>query len=233
MGWCVMAWQVVVIAALACGLAYDMSLRVRARRRSGASEEAELQGIENWRTFYERAGTEFERARRYGHAFTLAYFDVDDFKEVSARFGHELAEGMLRALAECARRSLRSSDVLGRLGSDAFALLLPETDSDAADAVVRKLRQELDDASFDTGLPLTISGGVVSCLQPVESLEAVIGAADRLLAGAREAGMGTVWSEVIAPQPLEGFEPARLRRPHRQPPAFDVTMPPRRRSRDG
>ncbi len=108
-----------------------------------------LYGIENWRTFYELAGAEFERARRYGHPFTLAYFDVDDFKEVNARFGHELAEGMLAALAECTHRSLRSSDVIGRLGSDAF-------------------------------------------------------------------------------------EPARLRRPHRQPPAFDVPMPPPgRRHRGG
>jgi diguanylate cyclase (GGDEF)-like protein len=222
-----MAWQAFVIAALTVALAYDVFLRTRARRRAGAAGDADgLQGIENWRTFYELAGVEFERARRYGHPFTLAYFDVDDFKEVNSRFGHELAEGMLRALSECARRSLRSSDVIGRLGSDAFALLLPETDSDAAEVVIRKLREELDGTSRDTGLPLAISGGVVTCLQPVESLEAVIGAADRLLAGARDAGGGTVWSEVIAPQPLEGFEPARLRRPQRQPPAFDVPMPP-------
>jgi diguanylate cyclase (GGDEF)-like protein len=228
-----MGWQAVGIAVLASALAYDLYLRARQRRSTGPPGAEELQGLENWRTFYDLAGVEFERARRHGRPFTLAYFDVDDFEEMKARFGDELAEGMLWALAECARRSLRSTDVIGRLGSDAFALLLPETDSDAAGAVVQKFQRELHGASHDTGLPLTISGGVVTCLQPVESLEAVIGAADRLLAGARDAGMGTVWSEVIAPQPLEGFEPARLRRRHRQPPAFDVTMPrPRGRPRD-
>ena len=229
-----MAWYVVVIAALALGLAYDLYLRARARHRERASRVDELKGIENWRVFYELAGTEFERARRYGHPFTLAYFDLDDFKEVNAHFGHEVADAMLAALAACGRGSLRASDALGRLGSDAFGLLLPETGPDAAAAALRKLQVALEDASCETGLPLTISGGVVTCLQPAESLEAVIGAADRLLSGAREAGMGSMWSEVIAPQPLEGFEPARLRRPERQPPAFEMPLPPpRRRQRGG
>jgi diguanylate cyclase (GGDEF)-like protein len=221
-----MAWQAVVITLLALALAGDLYLRARARTGKRASEDDELRGIETWRTFYDRAGTEFERARRYGHPFTLAYFDLDDFKEVDARFGYELSEAMLRALAACARRSLRASDLLGRLGSDAFALLLAETGSEGTTAVIGKLQEALQQESEETGLPLTISGGVVTSLQPAESLEAVIGAADRLLAGARAAGMGTVWSEVIAPQPVEGFEPARLRRPHRQPPGFDVPMPP-------
>jgi diguanylate cyclase (GGDEF)-like protein len=228
-----MAWYVVVIALLAVGLGYDLYLRARARHKERASRVEELRGIENWRAFYELAGAEFERARRYGHPFTLAYFDLDDFKEVNDRFGHELADAMLRALAECGRRSLRASDALGRLGSDAFGLLLPETGLDAAAAALRKLQRALEEASSEMGLPLTISGGVVTCLQPAESLEAVIGAADRLLTGARGAGMGSLWCEVIAPQPLEGFEPVRLRRRERQPPAFEMPMPPPRRQRGG
>jgi diguanylate cyclase (GGDEF)-like protein len=222
-----MAWYTMVIALLALALAYDLYLR--GRPRGPASRADELEGIENWRTFYDRADVEFERARRYGHPFSLCYFDLDDFAEVSERFGQDVAEGMLRALAESARASIRSSDLLGRLGSDAFALLLPEAGSDAAEAVLRKLGQALGDASLGNGLPLTITGAVVTCLPPAESLEAVIGAAHRLLSGARSAGNGTVWCEVIAPQPVEGFEPARLRRPQRQPPAFDVPMPPRLR----
>jgi hypothetical protein len=92
--------------------------------------------------------------------------------------------------------------------------------------VIRKLQQSVRDAAEETALPLSISGGVVTCLQPAESLEAVIGAADRLLSGAKGAGNDSFWSEVIAPQPLEGFEPVRLRRPFRLPPGFDLPMPP-------
>jgi diguanylate cyclase (GGDEF)-like protein len=118
------------------------------------------------------------------------------------------------------------SDVVARLGGDTFAVLLPEAGPEAAGTVIRKLQQSVRDAAEETALPLSISGGVVTCLQPAESLEAVIGAADRLLSGAKGAGNDSFWSEVIAPQPLEGFEPVRLRRPFRLPPGFDLPMPP-------
>src|SRR5207245_10241845 len=94
----------------------------------------------------------------------------------------------------------------------------------AAGAAVKKLQQTLQELSEATGLPLTVSGGVVTCLQPAESLEAAIGAADRLLHGAKAAGRDTFWSEVIMPQPIEGFEPTRLRAAYRGPPGFDIPM---------
>jgi diguanylate cyclase (GGDEF)-like protein len=225
-----MAWQTVVIAALALALACDLYLRGRAllkdraRARTGA-----LTWHENRRAFYELAGREFERARRYDHPFTLGYFDLDDYEEVADRFSPLTAEEMLRLVAGSARSSIRANDVVARLGGDTFAVLLPEAGPEAADTVIRKLQQSVREASHETALPLSISGGVVTCLQPAESLEAVIGAADRLQSGARGAGGDNFWCEVIAPQPLEAFEPARLRRPFRLPPGFDLPMPPLRR----
>ena len=221
-----MAWHTVVIAVLALALACDLYLRGRALFKEHGRARGLLTWNENRRAFYELAGREFERARRYDHPFTLAYFDLDDYQEVAERFSSLTAEEMLRLVAESARRSIRASDVVARLGGDAFALMLPEAGPDAADAVIRKLRQSVRDAADDTALPLSICGGVVTCLQPAESLEAVIGAADRLLSGAKGAGDDTFWCEVIAPQPLEAFEPARLRRPFRLPPGFDMPMPP-------
>lgn len=222
-----MPWHTVVIAVLALALGCDLYLRGRALLQNRARARAgALTWNENRQAFYELAGNEFERARRYDHPFTLGYFDLEDYTEVADRFGHPVAEGMLRLVAESARRSIRASDVVARLGGDTFGMLLPEAGPEAAGSVIRKLQQSVRDASDDTALPLSISGGVVTCLQPAESLEAVIGAADRLLSGAKDAGNGSFWSEVIAPQPLEGFEPARLRRPFRLPPSFDVPMPP-------
>src|SRR6059058_4377743 len=221
-----MAWHTVVIAALALALACDLYLRGRALLKEHRRARGLLTWNENRRAFYEVAGREFERARRYDHPFTLAYFDLDDYQEVAERFSSLTAEEMLRLVAESARRSIRASDVVARLGGDAFALMLPEAGPDAADAVIRKLQGSVRDESRETALPLSISGGVVTCLQPAESLEAVIGAADRLLSGAKGAGNDTFWCEVIAPQPLEAFEPARLRRALRQPPGFDVSVPP-------
>ena len=222
-----MAWNIAVVAALLLALGYIGFLHLRAYRRERALTRTDsLTHVENRRAFYEDAGREFERARRYNHPFTLAYFDVDDFKEVSDRFGHQLGDGILCLVAETARDSIRASDLVARLGADQFAVLLPEAGVDAASAVIRKLQEALRHGSLVTGLPLTVSGGVVTCLPPAESLEAVIGTADQLLLGAKSTGRDTFWSEVVAPQPLEGFEPARLRRPWRLPPSFDVPMPP-------
>ena len=230
-----MAWHTLVIAVLAVALACDLYLRGRGLLKGrGRAITDPPTWNENRRTFYELAGGEFERARRYDHPFTLGYFDLDDYQEVAERVGLLTAEEMLRLVAESARRSIRGTDVVARLGCDTFALLLPEAGPEAADAVIRKLQQAVREASHETALPLSISGGVVTCLQPAESLEAVIGAADRLLSGAKTAGDDTIWCEVIAPQPLEAFEPARLRRPFRIPPGFDIPMPPlSRRQRDG
>lgn len=222
-----MAWHVGIIAALVLVLGYVLLLHWRVLRRERALAHTDgLTGVDNRRTFYEIAGREFERSRRYGHAFTLAFFDVDDFKEVNERAGPHAGDGILRLVAEATRRSIRASDVLARLGSAEFALLLPETQTAAAHAVVEKLRNALRDASRDTALPLTISGGVVTCLQPAESLEHTIGAADRLLYDAKRVGKDKFAYEVVMPQPLEGFEPARFRRAHRLPPSFDAPMPP-------
>src|SRR5205809_415705 len=98
--------------------------------------------------------------------------DLDDYKEVAAPFSALTAEGMLQWVAESALRSIRASDVVARLGGDSFAVLLPGASPEAADTVIRKLQQSLRDASQETALPLCISGGVVTCVQPAESLEA-------------------------------------------------------------
>src|SRR5882672_9582255 len=116
-----MAWHTVVLAVLALALACDLYLRGRALlKERGRARTGMLTWHENRRAFYELAGREFERARRYDHPFTLGYFDIDDFKEVADRFSLLTAEGMLRLVAESASRSIRASDVVARLGGDSF-----------------------------------------------------------------------------------------------------------------
>src|SRR5206468_4416584 len=108
------------------------------RGREGFTERGRARGLLTWnenrRAFYGLAGREFEGARRYDHACPLGYFDLDDYEEVAERFSPLTAEEMLRLVAESARRSIRASDVVARLGGDAFALMLPEAGPDAADA---------------------------------------------------------------------------------------------------
>ena len=98
-----------VIALLALALVCDLYLRGRALLKAHGRAGGRLTWNENRRAFYELAGREFERARRYDHPFTLGYFDVDDYKEVADRFSYPTAEEMLRLVAESARRSIRAS----------------------------------------------------------------------------------------------------------------------------
>ncbi|PYP15913.1 MAG: GGDEF domain-containing protein, partial [Gemmatimonadetes bacterium] len=139
-----MAWNIAALAALLLALGYIgfLHYRVYVRERALARTD-DLTRIDNRRAFYENASREFERARRYNHPFTLAYFDADDFRELNVRFGQQVADGVLRLIAETAREAIRASDLVARLGADQFALLLPEAGADAASAVIRKLQQAL------------------------------------------------------------------------------------------
>src|SRR2546423_11943865 len=159
-----MAWHTVVIAVLALALACDLYLRGRALLKEHGRARGLLTWKENRRPFYELAGREFERARRYDHPFTLGYFDLDDYEEVAERFSPLTAEEMLRLVAESARHSIRASDVVARLGGDAFAVLLPEAGPEAAHAVIRKLRQSVREPADETAPPPSICGGGVTGL---------------------------------------------------------------------
>ncbi len=98
-----------------------------------------LTGLKNRRGFTAAATVEFDRARRHGHPLTIAFIDLDDFKLVNDRMGHEAGDGVLVDVAKVFRRRLRGVDVAARLGGDEFALLLPETDADQATALLQSL----------------------------------------------------------------------------------------------
>ncbi|HTC77354.1 MAG TPA: diguanylate cyclase, partial [Terriglobales bacterium] len=130
------------------GHALDITELVRAQQAVRASEEqlaaalaAEkelsrsdpLTGLPNRRAFYEVALAEADRARRYRHPLSLAYLDVDNFKQVNDDYGHDAGDELLVRVAEVLRRNLRNNDIVARLGGDEFAMLLPETPASATD----------------------------------------------------------------------------------------------------
>src|SRR5688572_3286641 len=122
----------VVLALAAIGA---LSWAIMALRRSVARERRlaridDVTGVRNARAFHEAAGAEIERARRYQHPFSVAVVDL------GTRVGDEL----VRAAAAAMRTALRATDVVARLGRDAFILLLPATPAAAARIVLDKLR---------------------------------------------------------------------------------------------
>jgi len=99
-----------------------------------------LTGLYNRRFFDDYFEKELNRSIRYSHRLALVVFDLHRFKEVNDRFGHPQGDVMLQMLATTLRKSMRTSDYAFRLGGDEFALLLPQSDTEQATALSRRLR---------------------------------------------------------------------------------------------
>ncbi len=105
-----------------------------------------LTGLYNRRFFEEYFERELNRARRYGQSLALVILDLHRFKEVNDRYGHPQGDQLLQAAASTLRQSLRSSDYAFRIGGDEFALLLPQSDTEQATALSRRIRAIYDTA---------------------------------------------------------------------------------------
>lgn len=148
-----------------------------------------LTGVRNARSYRESVSAEIERAKRYRHPFSVAYLDLDDFKAVNDRFGHNRGDRLLQLVASTVRSNLRTSDVVARLGGDEFALLLPETDYDSAQAVLRKIQDLLVQRMRRCGFLVTCSIGAVTFpCAPAASVEELIRRADACMYEAKRRG---------------------------------------------
>ncbi len=101
----------------------------------------ELTGLHNRRFFLERWEREYERAKRYSRPLVCLMIDVNGFKQVNDRLGHQTGDVVLQQVARELKTMLRQSDLLARLGGDEFVIALPETSSAQAGLVADKLRQ--------------------------------------------------------------------------------------------
>lgn len=104
-----------------------------------------LTGLYNRRAFEERLRQEISRCRRVpGATFTLALFDLDDFKQLNDTLGHLAGDELLKRVAETLKTTLRDHDVVCRTGGDEFVIILPDTGRDAAQRAVARVLAQLD-----------------------------------------------------------------------------------------
>lgn len=126
---------------------------------------------------------------------SVVMLDLDHFKQLNDRFGHQAGDEALRLFADAARRHLRQSDTLGRTGGEEFCLVLPRTDSEAACTIAERLRQLIEDIIIPAApaARLTVSAGVAttSGVRPADR-EALLKAADEALYAAKRAGRNRV-----------------------------------------
>jgi diguanylate cyclase (GGDEF)-like protein len=135
----------------------------------------------NKRGFVELAEREIYRATRSGYALTIVFLDVDNFKTINDTFGHGAGDMLLATIVETLHLHTRKSDLIGRVGGDEFVILLPDTGQDAARFIVAKSRGILMEKADKLNFPVTFSIGVLTCIQPPASVDAMIGIADKLM----------------------------------------------------
>jgi diguanylate cyclase (GGDEF)-like protein len=165
------------------------------KREKSLAREDYLTGLGNRRHFFELAEGEIMRSQRYGHPFTLAYIDVDDFKVINDRFGHAEGDAFLKSVAHIIKSNIRATDVASRLGGDEFAVLLPESGTGPAMKFIDKLHQKLSDAALEGDRPVSFSIGAVTFIKPPDSVDEMIRIVDRLMYSAKAGGKNRVLYE--------------------------------------
>src|SRR5277367_6180199 len=142
-----------------------------------------LTGLYNRRLFDEYCDKELNRAKRYGHQLAVVILDVHKLKEVNDHHGHLQGDQILQLAAATLRKTLRASDFAFRIGGDEFALLLPQTDSEQATTLCRRVRAQYEgdvhSLKLDPGV--TLDFGIAVQPQDGEQKSTLMGLADERL----------------------------------------------------
>lgn len=169
------------------------ALLVQQKMRDKLEEMAftdSLTGLSNRRDFIVQANAELARSRKNAHQFALIILDLDHFKQVNDRFGHEVGDAVLKAFASMLQDGARTEDVVARLGGEEFAIMLPDTrESEARDIAERFLAQtrNLEVEQVPAG-SITVSAGFTAVHDADTSLSDLMTRADRALYEAKTSG---------------------------------------------
>jgi diguanylate cyclase (GGDEF)-like protein len=154
-----------------------------------------MTGTFNRRSFLEHVARELERAQRYGGALALLLLDIDHFKNVNDTYGHATGDAALYTLVRVCAATLRQSDLIGRMGGEEFAVLLPETDLTTAVAVAERLRARLAETPISAGeasFSCTVSIGVAAPQPGDRAPDALLARADARMYQAKQRGRNMV-----------------------------------------
>jgi diguanylate cyclase (GGDEF)-like protein len=150
-------------------------------RRQAAKDP--LTGLANYRYLVDILDAEIRRSKRTGREFALLLLDLDGLKRINDRYGHVTGSQALCRVADILSMGCRDIDTAARFGGDEFALVLPETGTEAANLVAHRIRESL--ANDDRKPRLSVSVGIARYPADGDKLDILIGAADVALYGAK------------------------------------------------
>jgi len=167
----------------------ELKEREEALRKQSITDE--LTGIYNRRYFMENLTRLIAQARRYAVEVSLVMIDLDHFKQINDRWGHEAGDQVLRQSCDLIRERLRITDIFCRVGGEEFAILCPHTDGPQAVQLADKLRRSLSATPMQDCGPITASFGV-ACWRPDEQGSELLRRADFATYSAKRNGRNTV-----------------------------------------
>jgi diguanylate cyclase (GGDEF)-like protein len=189
------ARDLLVLADIAGITMHEIELRQQA-------ETDFLTGLLSRRAFKDQGSSAIRLAQRHNYPLSCIALDIDHFKLVNDTHGHAAGDAVLKQVALACKNELRVSDVLGRIGGEEFAAILPHTSSDQATKVAEKLRTAVKRSKVKVGnvvLKVTASFGIAALEGEGKELEALLAEADEALYEAKVQGRDRCVASTVAP----------------------------------
>jgi diguanylate cyclase (GGDEF)-like protein len=174
----------------AAALAID-NAHVRAHLEHQASTDA-LTGLYNHRTFHDRLRQELMRASAEQDTVALVMLDMDDFKRVNDVYGHGIGDELLLQVADVLRASVRTSDIVCRVGGEEFAIILPSGDLRSSVALAQRVGEELGKLEAEAVGHLTVSTGVAVGPEHAANPRELVACAEAAMMTAKTRGKGLI-----------------------------------------
>jgi diguanylate cyclase (GGDEF)-like protein len=194
----------VLVAALTVAASVFSTVLARmGERQRGLSRRESLTGCFNRRAFYELFPREVDRARRLGQGVAIVFLDIDHFKVINDRYGHETGDHVLQQLSARLRGIIRETDLLFRWGGEEFVILMPHTGPGEAPALGERIRAAVAERPFAASdahreVAVTVSLGVAGTAEWPIDPDTLLGRADAACYRAKEGGRNRVESETAS-----------------------------------
>lgn len=154
-----------------------------------------LTGICSREKFNELYNAEFNRSLRYFNHLTILFIDIDYFKNINDKYGHDIGDETLKTFTQIISENIRKYDIFARWGGEEFILMLPQTDINSAYKLSEKIRKAIQKNKFDKINSLTCSIGV-SMLHKGDEAETLIKRSDIALYKAKKSGRNRTIMEI-------------------------------------
>lgn len=181
------------------------------KRLRTIAQTDELTGLSTRRHFMESAQAAFVAARHQEHPFSLCMIDIDNFKMINDRWGHDSGDRVLREVADACRQTLRGGEPIGRFGGEEFVAALPAANLSDARRIAERLRERVADLQFDgdlAALRVTMTIGLSEVHPQEAELEPALKRADAALYQGKRSGR-----DIVLGDDLDGYVPGGDERP--------------------